>query len=130
MPFGIALADQEHDRRGVGRRLFGQALRQSAGILPRVLGDRIDVAFERQRHHIGVEPVDHRARLLARAAMRGLDGDRLAGLRLPMRGEGRVEFLVEFPRRIIGDVEQGRIREGETEPSELDRARQSGRKDE
>ena len=91
--------------------------------LAAILDDGVDVAFERQRHHVGGQAVDHRPRLLARTAMRGLDGDRLARLFLPMRGEGRVVFLVKLARRIIGDVEQGRVREGETEPSELDRAR-------
>jgi hypothetical protein len=49
------------------------------------------------------------ARACARAAMRLLDGDRLAGLGLPVRGEGFVVGLVELPRRIVGDVEQRRV---------------------
>ena len=55
--------------------------------------------------------------------MRLLDGHRLAGLGLPLRGEGGVELLVEFARRIVGDVEEGRVGECEAEDTELDRAR-------
>ena len=71
-----------------------------------VLGELIDVAGERQRHDVGLEAVDHRARLLARAAVRLLDRDVFAGLRLPVLGEGGVELLVELARRIVGDVEK------------------------
>ena len=46
------------------------------------------------------------AGLLARAAVRLLDRDVLAGLRLPVLGEGGVEVLVELARRVVGDVEQ------------------------
>ena len=73
------------------------------------LASCVDVAGERQRHDVGLEAVDDRARLLAGAAVRLLDGDVLAGLRLPVLGEGRVEVLIELARRIVGDVEQRRV---------------------
>jgi hypothetical protein len=37
-----------------------------------LVGDGVDVVGQRQRHHIGLEPVDHRARLLAGAAVRSV----------------------------------------------------------
>jgi hypothetical protein len=78
---------------------------QSAGILP-VFRDGVDVAGERQRHHMRLEPVDHRPRLRARPAMRGLDlGPRVA-LRLPPGVEGLVELAVELARRVVADVEE------------------------
>jgi hypothetical protein len=44
--------------------------------------------------------------------MRLLDGDVLTGFLLVVGDEGGVELLVEFARRIIGDVQQGRGRIG------------------
>jgi hypothetical protein len=48
---------------------------------------------ERQRHHVGLEAVDHRARLLARAAVRLLDRDGLAGLLLPVAAKAALNSL-------------------------------------
>src|SRR3546814_9842529 len=90
---GIALADEEHDRRGVGRAAVGQALlpilRQHVGLLR----DRIDVIGKRQRDDIGFEPVDHRARLLARTAVAHVDRHALPMFGLPLRGERGVDVL-------------------------------------
>ncbi len=36
-------------------------------------GQRINVADKRERHHIGINAADHRARLFARPTMRLLD---------------------------------------------------------
>ena len=59
--------------------------------------------------------------------MRLLDGHRLAGLGLPVRGEGLVVFLVEFACRVIGHVEDGRVGERETEaPNWTDAGDQAG----
>ena len=91
-----------------GALLSGRRFCQSAGDQLAVLGDRVDVVGERQRHDVGLEAVDDRARLLARAAVRLVDGDVVAGLRLPVLGEGRVEVLVELARRVVGDVQQRR----------------------
>jgi hypothetical protein len=68
--------------------------------------DRIDVEGERERDGIGFEPVDHRARLLAGAAVRLADRHDLAGPGLPLLRERGVELLVELARRVIADVEQ------------------------
>ena len=92
--------------------MLRQPLLPVGGDLAGLGGDRVDVGGERERHDVGVEPVDHRARLRARAAVRGLDGDRLAGLGLPVGGEGLIDRLVEFARRIVGDVQQGGLRIG------------------
>ncbi len=48
-----------------------------------------------------------------------LDGHRLAGVGLPLGGEGLVEILVELAGRVIGDVEDGRVGECEAEDAEL-----------
>ena len=72
----------------------------------RLLVELIDVVAERQRRDVGLQPVDDRARLLARAAVALPDLDLLAGLRQPLRGERRVDRLVELARRIVGDVQQ------------------------
>jgi hypothetical protein len=42
-----------------------------------------DVGAQRQRHHIGLQTIQHRARLCAGAGVGLVDGDALAGLRLP-----------------------------------------------
>jgi hypothetical protein len=48
----------------------------------------VDVGGERQRHHVGLQAVDHGARLGAGPAVRLLDDDVVAGLGLPVLGEG------------------------------------------
>ena len=106
MPFGLPLRTRNTIVDVYGVLLCGSRFCQSAGRSFAVFGDRVDVVGERERHDVGVETVDHRARLLARAAVRLADRDLLAGLRLPMLGEGRVECLVELARRVVGNVEQ------------------------
>src|SRR3546814_17353121 len=54
------------------------------------LGDFIDVIGEREGDDIGFEPIDDRARLLARAAVRLLDRQHLTALRLPRSDDRRV----------------------------------------
>ena len=75
-------------------------------------GDLVDVALKRQRHDVGLEAVDDGAGLGAGAAVGLLDGDRLAGLLLPVGGEGVVVGFVELAGRIVGDVEDGGVGEG------------------
>jgi len=65
--FRVAVADQEHDGGGIGRAVLRQQGLPVQRQELRVSGDRIDVGRQRERHHIRGEPVDHRARLLARA---------------------------------------------------------------
>jgi hypothetical protein len=68
--------------------------------------DRVHVGSQRQGHDIGLEAVDHRACLFARTAMRLLDHDGVAGLRLPVFGEGFVVFLVELAGGVVRHVQQ------------------------
>ena len=101
----IALAHQEHD----GRRIRRAVMRQPRLPVPgqqSALGNRIDIVRQRQRDHVGIEAVDHRTRLLARAAMRLLDLQIVAGFRLPLPGESLVEILVQLASRIVGHVQQ------------------------
>ena len=68
----------------------------------------VDIRIKPEGHDIGrLFAADHRARLTRGAAMRLPDVHRLAGLGLIFGGELLVDALVEFARRIIGDVEQG-----------------------
>ena len=80
-------------------RIVGQALLPVGGDLAGLLGDRVDVGGERQRDDVGREAVDDGAGLGAGAAVRLLDGDGLAGLVLPVGGEGGVVGLVELAGR-------------------------------
>jgi hypothetical protein len=77
---GIALAHQEHDGRGVGRGVLRQALLPVGGDQLALVGDGVDVIGQRQGDDIGLQAVDHRAGLLARAAVRLLDLEGLADL--------------------------------------------------
>ena len=106
-PLRVALADEEDDCRGVGRGIVWQALLPIGRDQLAFLVQRIDVIGERERDDIGGKTVDHRARLLARTAMRLADAHPFAGFRLPLPRESGVDLRVEFPRRIIGDIEQG-----------------------
>ena len=109
MPFGLPLRTRNTIVEVYGQLLFGSRFCQAFGIrLPRSTSC-VDVAGERERHDVGLEAVDHRARLLARAAVRLVDGDRLALRLLPVLREERVELLVELARRVVGDVEQRRV---------------------
>jgi hypothetical protein len=56
-----------------------------------------------QRYHVGVQTVDHCARLLAGTAMRLLNGNGLSGPLLPLRRERLVDLLLQLTRRIVGD---------------------------
>ena len=101
----IAFADQEyHGRvvgRGVVREFLGPVLGDQAAV-----GQHVDVVGLVHRHHRRFEPVGHRARLLARAAVRLLDDDGVAGFFLVVGDEDRVDLLVQFARHVVGHVEQ------------------------
>jgi hypothetical protein len=101
----FSLAHQEDDGRRVGAGVVGQLLlpvqRQQL-----VVGHGVDVIGQGQRDDVGLQAVDDRAGLFARAAVRGLDADGLARLGLPLRREGLVEVLVELACGVVGDVEQ------------------------
>ena len=60
---------------------------------------------------VGIEARDDGQRLLARSAVRLVDGDRLAGLGLPLGGESGIDVLIELARDVIGDVQDCRLRE-------------------
>src|SRR6185312_15812326 len=102
----VALANQENNGRCVRRGMLRQTRLPVDGQQLAVVRDRVDVRGQRQRDHVGRQAVDHRARLAARAAVRLVDGDRVAGLLLPVLGEGFVEVDVQLAGRIIRDVEQ------------------------
>ena len=91
----------------------GDALLGSRFCPPRrdeaAVGNLVDVVGERERDDVGGKPVDHRARLLARSAVRLLDLDRLAGRLGELARERRVDVGVELAGRIVRDVEQGHI---------------------
>ena len=57
-----------------------------------VFGNGINVTGQGQRDDIGVQSVNDRAGLLARAAVGLLNGHILASFGFPMFGEGCVEF--------------------------------------
>jgi hypothetical protein len=103
--FRIALADQEHDGRGVWgavvRQFFLPVRRQQL-----VLGDFIDVVGQGQRNHVGFQAVDHSAALFAGTAVRLFDLQNVAGLGFPLFGEGGVDILVQLTGRIVGHVQQ------------------------
>ncbi len=53
-----------------GELLCGRRAAQSFDNSLALVGDAVDVRGQRERHHVGLQAVDHRARLLARAAVR------------------------------------------------------------
>src|SRR5581483_10298369 len=87
----------------------GQALLPVGGNLAALLRACVDIGLEGERHDVGGKSVDDGASLGAGAAVRLLDGDRVAGLRLPVGGEYFVVGFVEFAGGVVGDVEKGRI---------------------
>ena len=75
------------------------------------LGDLVDVALKRERHDVGLKSVDDGAGLLARSAMRLLDGDIVSAFRFPVLDEGGIHVLVEFTGRVVRDIEKGGVGE-------------------
>ncbi len=82
------------------------AVCQLAGIRAALRRERIDVVSQGQGHHIGLEPFDHRPRLLARSAVALVDDHRIAGLGLPVCGKRLVVVLVQLASGIVGHVQQ------------------------
>jgi hypothetical protein len=102
----IALAHQEHDRRGVRRAVLREAcLPVRAEPLALALNG-IDVVRECKRDDVRRQPVDHGAGLTARAAVRLLDRDLLAGARLPVFGKLGVQIAIQLARRVIAHIQQ------------------------
>ena len=93
-------------------------------------GDLVDVARERQRHHVRGQSVDDGARLAAGAAVRLADAHILAGGLLPVLREGDVDVFVELARRIVGRVEQRHFARGPLpqEPSNRTRTQRARRR--
>ncbi len=87
-----------------------QAVLPVSGNQLRLVMQRVNVIGQRQRDDIGLQAINHRTRLLAGAAVGLLDADGVAGLGLPLFGEGRVEILVQLARRIVRDIEQRDLR--------------------
>jgi hypothetical protein len=44
--------------------------------------------------------------------VRLVDGDVVAGLDLPVLGKSGVELLIELPRGVVGDVQEGDVGRG------------------
>ena len=108
----VALAHQEHDRRGVGRAVVGQPTLPVGGQQLALACQCVDVIGERERDHVGRQAIDDHARLLPRAAVRLPDRDVLAGLLLPELRELVVVRIVELTRRVVRHVEQRHLGAG------------------
>ena len=115
---GIPFAHEKHDRARVRCRVVRQPFLPVLRDQFRDVVECVDVRGQRERHHVGAQAVDDRARLLAGAAMRLLDRHVVAGFRLPVFGEGRVVVRVEFARRVVRDVEQLNVLRGERRGAE------------
>ncbi len=72
-----------------------------------MVGDGVDVVGQRERDHVRLQTIDHRARLGPGAAVALLDVQVLAGAVLPELDVGGVYRLVELAGRVVADVEQG-----------------------
>ncbi len=105
IPLGLPLRTRNTIAEVKGVLLYGQTGlpvgRQQIGLVV----NRVDIVGQPQRYDVGLQSVDHRARLFARAAMGLVDCHHLAGLRLPIGGKCRVVFLVEFASGVIRDIE-------------------------
>ena len=66
----------------------------------------IDIVGEPQGRHVGFASILDKARLGARASVRGGDFDIFACLSFPVFGECLVVLGVEFARRVIADIEK------------------------
>ena len=101
---GVALADQEHDGRGVGGAVLRQRVLPIGGQQLALRGDGVDVIGQRQRGHVCFQAINDGAALLARAAVAHAEGHFTAGLLFPVRGEGGVDGLVQLARGVVRHV--------------------------
>ncbi len=106
--FRIALAHQEHDGRGVRRGILRQAFLPRSGKQLGAPGDGVDIGGQRQGHHIGLQPVDHRTRLRARTAMAVAQGDLVAALGV-LGGKALAQGLIQLAGGVIADIQQGDV---------------------
>ena len=90
------------------RQAFLPVLRQPLAVL--VQG--VHVTGQGQGDHVGLQPVNHRTRLLARAAVRLFDAHVLPGFGLPVLDESSVELGIELTRRVVRHIEQRQRRLG------------------
>jgi hypothetical protein len=97
---GIAVANQEDDGRGIGRRIVAESL-LPIGVDEPGLGDLVDVALERERDNVGLEPVDDSAGLLSRAPMRLINDYGFSSLGLPFLDKCLVDSVVEFAGWVV-----------------------------
>ena len=85
-------------------------MRQAALPLPgeeaSPLRNGVDVIGQPQCDDVGWQPVDDRSCLLARAAVRLLHGDGVAGLALPVARKGDVVLLIQLSRGIVRDIQE------------------------
>ncbi len=71
------------------------------------LAEGVDIGKKPKRHYVGGLPaLNDRSRLSRRPAMRLLDAHVFSGRFRVARGELRVQALVEFAGRIIGNIQQ------------------------
>ena len=105
-PLRVPLPDDERDRRRERRAVVRQLLLPVRRQRLAALRDLVDVVREAERHHVRLEPVDHRTRLRSRPAVRLLDLHLLPRAPLPLPRERGVDVLVQLARRIVRHVEQ------------------------
>ena len=106
MPFGLPLRTRNTIVDVYGELLFGNRDCHDAGRRRLTALDVVDVPRERERHDVRIEPVDDGARLAARAAVRHLHADALAGVGEPLRDELLVELAIQLARRIVRHVQE------------------------
>jgi len=104
----VALAHDEHGGRSERRAVVRQAGHPVVWHQLAVVGQGVDVGGHVHGDDIGRQAIDHRTRLLARAAEGHLHIDLLVVLGFPVLLEGRVVVLVEVTHHVIGNVQQGR----------------------
>jgi hypothetical protein len=102
----IALADQMTCTEVVGALPFGSRLAQLAGTRAPALRQGVDVDCLVHRDHVGLQAVDHAARLAAAATVALVQHQVFAGGFLPVRCEDGVVVLVELAADVVADIEQ------------------------
>jgi hypothetical protein len=97
--------DDEHDRRRVRNGIVRQTLLPVRGDQP-ALAQCINIARQRQRHHVGLlVALDDFGCLPPRTAMRLLDFHRDARLSPVLVDKGFVERGAKLSHRVVGDAE-------------------------
>src|SRR5262249_48310892 len=103
--FRISFSDDENDGRVIGERSIRQSINPPV-LDESLLANSIDIDDRSDRDNVSLQPVDDSSCLRAGTTMRLFNGHFISRFLLITGNEVDIDISPEFPRRIVGDVQQ------------------------